>query len=327
MKIGKKMEPSDSSPTIMAPWFTRIRQPMSMHAFVPLLLGLLLLAAAGLKLAGSAVSPFAQYGPWTAPHIQALAIVWEVLLGLWLLSRVYPFGASLAAMVTFTLFASISGYLGWIGQPECGCFGIIRTSPWTAFIVDLIALALLLATRPHWRTSASTPQPSRLPGFANILVGTILILTALAAVALLRYGSLAAAWARLHGLALYAPPYVDFGSAPPGQELLQDIPVTNWTDTPIQLIGGTSDCSCIVTHSLPLTIPPGEMRTITVTLRPPTAGSGLFTRRVELWTDSLRQPVLRLVVGCRLNGSTPSVAGDSRGHGRRDEEKGHQKEN
>jgi len=298
-----------------------------MHAWVPILLGLLLLIAAGLKLAGSAVSPFAQYGPWTAPHIQALAIVWEVLLGLWLLSRVYPLGASLAAMLTFTLFASVSGYLGWIGQPECGCFGVIRTSPWTAFTVDLIALTLLLATRPEWRTSTSTLPHPRLPGFANILIGTILILTALAAGALLRYGSLAAAWARLHGLALYAPPYVDFGSASPGQELLRDIPVTNWTDTPIQRIGGTSDCSCIVTHSLPLTIPRGEMRTITVILRPPAAGSGLFTRRVELWTDSPRQPVLRLMVGCRVNSSTASTEGDSRSQGQSDEEKRHRKEN
>jgi hypothetical protein len=263
-------------------------------------LGLLLLTTAGLKLAGQAVSPFAQYGWLTSPLVQAGAIIWEVLLGLWLLSRHYPWAAWVAAVLTFSLFALISGYLGWIGQAHCGCFGVIRASPWAAFAVDVTALTLLLLARVNRSTVSPAPQGARGVGVAGLLAGAVLILTLLAVGALVRYGSLEAALARLQGLALYAPTYVDFGVAPAGQEVAQDITVTNGTDTPIRLIGGTSDCSCVTTSSLPLTIPPGERRAVRVILRPPATVTGWFTRRAELWTDCERQPVVRLVVGCRV---------------------------
>jgi hypothetical protein len=48
----------------------------------------------------------------------------------------------LAAVGTFVLLASISGYLGWIGQATCDCFGAIPASPWLAFGVDLAALCI-----------------------------------------------------------------------------------------------------------------------------------------------------------------------------------------
>jgi hypothetical protein len=262
--------------------------------------GLVLLAAAGLKLAGQAVSPFAQQGILTAPHLQALAVVWEILLGVWLMSGVYRPAAWLAAVGTFSLFALISGYLGWMGQANCGCFGVIRASPWAAFTIDVIALTLLLLARVNRSTVSPAPQEARGVGFAGLLVGAVLILTLLAVGAWLRYGSLEAALARLHGQSLYAPTYVDFGSASAGQELVQDIILTNWTDAPIRVIGGTSDCSCVTTSSLPLTIPPGERRAVRVVLRPPGAVRGWLTRRAELWTDCERQPVVRLVVGCRV---------------------------
>jgi hypothetical protein len=103
-------------------------------------LGLLLLAAAGLKLYGMNVAPFAQYGWLTAPWVQVLAVLWEVALGLWLLSGAHRAGAWAVAVGTFAAFAAVSGYLGWIGQANCGCFGAIQASPWHAFAVDVVAL-------------------------------------------------------------------------------------------------------------------------------------------------------------------------------------------
>lgn len=116
-------------------------------------LGVLLLAAAGLKLYGLNVSPFAQYGWLTAPWVQMLAVGWEVVLGLWLLSGAYRAGAWVATVGTFATFAAVSGYLGWIGQASCGCFGVIQASPWHAFAVDVTALALLAVARPDWRAA------------------------------------------------------------------------------------------------------------------------------------------------------------------------------
>lgn len=166
------------------------------------LLGLVLLTAAGLKLAGTNVSPFAQYGWFSAPWVQTLAVEWEIVLGLWLLSGAYRAGAWLAAVGTFAAFAAVSGYLGWIGQASCGCFGMVEASPWHAFAVDVTALVLLAVARPDWRAVRETPRADLLrrpTGFAGVLLGAAVILVTLTGAATWAYGSPTAALARLHG--------------------------------------------------------------------------------------------------------------------------------
>ncbi len=267
------------------------------------LLGLLLLAAAGLKLYGMNVAPFAQYGWLTAPGVQTLAVLWEVTLGLWLLSGAYRAGAWLAALGTFAAFAAVSGYLGWIGQANCGCFGVVRASPWHAFAVDVAALVLLALARPDWRAVLDTPRSEflRVPtGFAGVLLGAGLILAVLTGAATLVSGSPAAALARLQGAPLYAPGYVDFGTGRAGEVLEREVSVTNWTDRPVRLVGGTSDCSCITTEYMPLTIDPGQTAAVPVRLSVPRLVTGAFTRRAELWTDCDRQRTIRFAIGCRV---------------------------
>ncbi|HET6575841.1 MAG TPA: MauE/DoxX family redox-associated membrane protein [Fimbriiglobus sp.] len=266
-------------------------------------LGLLLLAAAGMKLYGLNVSPFAQYGWFTAPWVQMAAVEWEIVLGLWLVSDAYRIGAWLAAVVTFAAFAGVSGYLGWIGQASCGCFGVIKASPWYAFGVDVAALALLAIARPDWRAARATPRAEllRMPtGFAGVLLGAGLILVAVTAAATWLYGSPAAALARLQGAPVYTPGYVDFGTARPGEVLEQNVSVTNWTEHEVRLIGGTSDCSCITTANLPLTIEPGETATVPVRLSLPDSAAGAFTRRAALLTDCDWLRTIGFTIGCRV---------------------------
>lgn len=112
---------------------------------IRVVLGILLLAAAALKIYGWSVSTVPPVGWFSTPSIQAMAVGWELLLSVWLLSGVALAGSWLAAIVTFVLLASISGYLGWIGQATCNCFGTIHASPWHAFAVDLAALLMLLS--------------------------------------------------------------------------------------------------------------------------------------------------------------------------------------
>ncbi len=264
------------------------------------LLGLLLLAAAGLKLSGMNVAPFAQYGWLTAPWAQLLAVQWEIVLGLWLLSGAYRAGAWVAAVGTFAAFAAVSGYLGWIGQASCGCFGVVRASPWHAFAVDVAALMLLALARPDWR-AVSRSEFLRVPtGFAGVLLGAGLILAALAGAATLVSGSPAAALARLQGVPVYVPGYVDFGTGRPGEVLEREVSVTNWTGVPVRLIGGTSDCSCITTEYMPVTVGPGETVAVPVRLRVPGSAAGVFTRRAEFWTDCDRRRTVGFAIGCRV---------------------------
>src|SRR6266851_8878958 len=114
---------------------------------VRLALGILLLLAAGLKLAGKNVSAVPQVGWYATPMVQMAAVEWELVLGVWLLSGRYRIGSWLTALGTFAMFGAVSGYLGWIGVATCGCFGAIKASPWYAFGVDVAVLAVLLVVR------------------------------------------------------------------------------------------------------------------------------------------------------------------------------------
>jgi hypothetical protein len=266
-------------------WFTVVR----------VVLGLILLAAAGLKLCGMNVTAVPRVGWFATPRVQVAAAEWELVLGLWLLSGAYRTGAWLAAVGTFLAFAGVSGYFGWLGVASCGCLGVIKASPWLMFGVDLAALGLLAVSRPGFRFS-----PLRLPsGAAVIPVRVAAVLVVLTGVGSWLYGSPQAALARLRGDALTASAdFLYLGSGSAGQELEAAIEVRNWTDRPVRLVGGTSDCSCVTTSDLPLTILPGEARPVTVRLRVPAAKPGALTRVAELWTDLDQQRNVRFRVGC-----------------------------
>src|SRR6266436_1456861 len=62
------------------------------------ILGLILLAAAGLKVYGFDVDPIARTGVFSAPAFQFLVIAFELVLGSWLLSGKQQLGAWIVVM-------------------------------------------------------------------------------------------------------------------------------------------------------------------------------------------------------------------------------------
>jgi len=82
-------------------------------------------------------------------------IEYELLLGAWLLSGRFRMAAWILAVATFTTFAGVSFYQGWIGEASCGCFGRlpITVSPWVALGIDSGVLLLLLVAFPSVATS------------------------------------------------------------------------------------------------------------------------------------------------------------------------------
>ncbi len=263
-------------------------------------LGLLLLVAAGLKLYGLSVSPLPSVGWLSVPGVQLAVVAAEFVVGGWLLSGVAKPLAWLAAVVLFTTFAIVSGYLGVIGQARCGCFGAIEASPWAAFGVDVAALLALAVARPSraaWRSASVGWVGVRT---AKLVGGAAAVLAVLAASGTLVFGSLSAALAKLRGESLSAPAYVDFGAAKPGDKLEQLVAVRNWTARPVRLIGGTSDCSCVTTSAMPLSVPPGEAITLAIYLKVPASSPGDFTRLATLSTDCERQRTITFRLGCRV---------------------------
>ncbi len=237
------------------------------------LLGLVLLSAAALKIYGWSVSSVPPVGWFSAPGVQAAAIGWEILLGTWLLVGIAPLGSWVVAIGTFTLLAGISAYLGWIGQATCGCFGTIKASPWHAFTVDVATLVLLVTGRPEWESIKSVQDDGfwRLISLgAYFVLGVSAIVASLAGIGTWVYGSPEVALAHLRGeLVVVTPEYVDCGSGKPGEILEANVAVHNWDDQWVRVYGGTSDCSCITTKGLPVTIPPRGSLVIPVILKVP----------------------------------------------------------
>ena len=259
-----------------------------------ILCGLLLLAAAGLKLYGLNYSPFAQYGRLLTPTVQSFAVVWEVLLGCWLMSGSSRFFSWLTALATFTGFAIVSGYLGIIGQASCGCLGVIEASPWAAFALDVSALVLLLIGRPLWTGWASCQAGLKWVG------GFTALLAVIVGIGISVFGSSDAAIARLRGESLGVTPSVlDFGTGKPGDKLTATVTVRNWTDSPVRIVDGTADCTCIATRDLPVRIDPGQQADVSVSLSLPST-SGQLIRTIEFTTDCQNQPKIRLRVVCQV---------------------------
>ena len=255
-----------------------------------------LLCAAAAKLYGFNVAPFAQYGKLLNSSVQFAAVEWEVVLGVWLLSGRRPLGAWLAAVLTFAAFAVVSGYLGLIGQATCGCFGAIQASPWVAFSADAVALVLLAIARPDFKALAARNGGAwrgALLADAGLVAVVLAFCAGLIGLASAAYGSPDAALAKLRGESLSVRPgVVDVGRGEPGQTLEATVEVVNRTAEPVRIYGGTSDCSCIATQDLPLTLAPNEARELTVKVRLP-GTPGFFNRKAWLLTDC---PEARMVL-------------------------------
>jgi hypothetical protein len=276
----------------------------------------LLVTAAGLKLSGLNVTALPLAGWIATPQVQVAAAEWEVVLGAWLLSGSAPFAAWLAALGTFLGFAIVSAYFGWIGVASCGCFGAIRTSPWTAFTVDVAAMLALVAFRPRIPRSALLARSaseghagSRLApasGWVAIPLGAAAILLALTGIGSWIYGSPAAALAHLRGeLLTVEPSYVDFGTVRTFETQHRQLMIYNWSDTTHMIVGSRSSCSCLSVLDLPIALPRKSSAAVTVELRFSAAASGVVSHAVQLWvTPHLASPLnipVYWVVGKPIN--------------------------
>lgn len=113
---------------------------------VRLALGVILLTAAGLKLAddGSGVTGVFAHPLWRLTLVEA-----EAFLGGWLLLGLAPRILWLITLLFFTVLAGASLHMGSIGQPSCGCFGNkVHVQPWCMFALDLFLVAGLVWCHP-----------------------------------------------------------------------------------------------------------------------------------------------------------------------------------
>jgi hypothetical protein len=258
------------------------------YAIISRCLGVLLLAAAALKLHGLAIDPAGHSGVFAAAEWQVGIVEIEIFLGLWLLSGHRPIGSWLGVQLAFGCFTAASFYQGWIGQASCGCFGAVAVNPWLTFSLDVAVMIALALCRPDLQPLRENPRSAltaALGPLAAGVLGTAAILGVLAGIAQASFGSTQGALAYLRGERIsVSPRLLDMGEGQPGDVREASVQLHNWTDKPVHLYGGTSDCSCVATEDLPITIAPGEGRAIRVKMRLP-AANGAFSRTAFLMTD------------------------------------------
>ncbi len=256
---------------------------------VPRLIGALLLVAAGLKIYGLGGDPVARMGVFSMPEFQLGVVIFEVSLGVWLLSGKLPLASWLVAIGTFAIFSSVSLYLALIGQTTCGCFGsAVKVSPWAAFTLDIVVVSTLLLGRPDFRSLRHNPWQSIRTGIAPLAwtTGSVILSGAvIIGLAHLGFGSVRGAIAYYRGDRLSVEPrLVDMGEVPGGQKRTVTVTLTNWTEESIHVFGGSADCSCTVLGDLPVLIPPHESRSVTVELQVKLK-PGIFTRKAAFVLD------------------------------------------
>jgi hypothetical protein len=217
---------------------------------------------------------------------------YELFLGGWLLSGRHRAAAWLTAAATFAVFAVASFLSGWAGEASCGCLGSVPLLPWWAFAGDLVVLAALfgLADRP------AITSRDVLPPLVAFAAHTGLVLVAWTVFAAVRYGSTEEAVAVLKGQRLVVgSSLLDLGDVPADAGVTGTVEIRNRSGTSVRLLGGTTDCTCTLIQDLPMDIPPGESRTVTVGFRAP-AGDGNFRHTGTIWTDSRGQQEVSITV-------------------------------
>lgn len=245
-------------------------------------LGVLLLLAAVLKVADIIRASAPEDGWWADLRIKMLTVQWELILGGWLMSGYRPVAAWAAAVMTFVGFAGLSGYLGWVGEPSCGCFGATaKTDPRWSFALDAGVLLLLAFIRPQ-RACLGSHLRSELAGSipvaaatAAVTIGGLMFYT--------RESVSDRILARVRGDEVTArPAFVDVGTGEPDEVREGVLEVSNWSDRPLNVFGGTTGCNYNILRDSPRTIAPGTTDALRVTYRFSATG-GLRKEKVQLW--------------------------------------------
>jgi len=196
------------------------------------LIGIVLIAAATLKVSGVRAASAAAQADWLANLVSKGAIATgEFALGAWFISGVAVLAARWTAAVLFLAFSIISASAGVAGAPSCGCMGNLTISPWIIFGFDLTVLLLLLFLRfkANW-------QPA--DRFAiRLMLGTGIACAVGVSILTASFGSLAAAWASIKNQPIAIDPVVvSLGECRAGEPMEAHVAFTNLTSERIQVI-------------------------------------------------------------------------------------------
>ena len=194
-----------------------------------------------------------------------LAPLFELGLGLWLMSGICRYGAWLVILPVMILFALQSLALTIESQSSCGCFGGLTVSPVITLVFDVVAIAMFIRFRPGWQGWPSCLPATRVAlqtvAVAGLLTGGVI------AWAYASYGSIGVAVAAARGEPIaVSPDRLDLGLVQAGDRVERTLRVVNLSDEPVQLALVLSNCNCTQVGGLPAALEPGTSLDLPVTV-------------------------------------------------------------
>lgn len=118
-------------------------------------IALLLFTAAVLKAHQLATESLLGRGLLNSRAVLVAAVELEILLAFWLVSGLALGAAWWVTAAVFGVFGAVAAGKGIAGEPTCGCFGRVATSPWFSFWLDVSVLLALCSSQVSaggWRT-------------------------------------------------------------------------------------------------------------------------------------------------------------------------------
>jgi hypothetical protein len=253
------------------------------HVVTHVLLGLFLLSAAAFKAHALLTGAPSANALVLSPRAQLGLIELEAFFGVLLLfGQIGRLGWAMAIGL-FAMLAAVSLYLGLDGQPSCGCFGRLSVNPWLTFALDLAAVAALVIWRP--RPDRGRPAAGWRSTVFEISAAVGCLALSFAGLLFMAGNHRAEVLARLRGDAVTVEPEITrVGDGIRGEERSFGVQLTNRSNRPVCIMGGTNSCPCFATDNLPLQLAPGESRGIQVRMKF-SGMTGRFVGSYLLYTD------------------------------------------
>lgn len=227
-----------------------------------LVIGVLLMFAGLGKVV--AAQPILIASAWVIPI--AAATVWgltELILGWFVLSFIASRWLRIVLKGMFVLFAMVL-LLEWSrGATQCQCLGGSGLPILGMIGLDFTIIACLFVQR-HWWDRPSSVSPGLLGDLAfhsRFAVPIVL------AVSLVMYGSPRSAIDYVAGKSVLVRSQQRFaGQVQPDETTTTEFELRNVSARPIRVLGAKASCRCVAIDDLPLTLGPGESKSIAIQL-------------------------------------------------------------
>lgn len=264
----------------------------------------LLFVSAGMKATAEVPAP----APFGLPALSTsiATLIFELLLGVWLVSGRSPGAAWVASLVTFVGFTLFS-LVNVLNRVECcGCFGDAEIPAWWIVRLDVAVLIVLGLAKPTPASGAGLFGAATLTALSAVSAAGISVWLSS------RSGSAEIGWASLRGRSVVSETLiVDFGDRPGGAFSMTDMTVINRGPQSMTLLGMKTDCSMSTASDFPMTLAPGESAVIRAALKFP-ADPGHTTRLGAIYVDAPNHPPITFRLCGRSAGSPAPVSKGSR---------------